>query len=256
MEKWDIWIVALAIVFCLMLLGATFFGQVMRPACWGLSYGEAGTPPAGPLSQDTLRRFGAFYLGNPEEHTVCLTFDAAFEAGFTGKILDALRLHHAPAAFFLTEGYLEQNADLVRRMVREGHSVGLRSADRREERDGSQSAELAQELQRTQARFSEIIGRTMEPVYRPSMGFYSEASLKMAQKLGLATVFWSLAHAERQPQAAIDVLCRRIHPGAVVLLCAASETDAEILGALLTRWEDMGYRFTPLSQLIFPVPAV
>jgi len=78
----------------------------------------------------------------------------------------------------------------------------------------------------------------------------------MAQQLGYRTVFWSLAYVdwdtENQPgrEAALDKLTSRIHPGAVVLLHNTSRTNGEILDELLTKWEDMGYRFAPLTDLV------
>ena len=44
-------------------------------------------------------------------------------------------------------------------------------------------------------------------------------------------------------------LLGRIHPGAVVLLHSTSQTNAEIMDELLTKWEEMGYQFKSLDQL-------
>lgn len=52
------------------------------------------------------------------------------------------------------------------------------------------------------------------------------------------------SHAE-----AFDKLTSRIHPGAVVLLHNTSKTNGEIMDELLTKWEEMGYSFRPLSDL-------
>lgn len=41
----------------------------------------------------------------------------------------------------------------------------------------------------------------------------------------------------------------RIHPGAIVLLHSTSQTNADILDELLTKWEDMGYTFGTLDEL-------
>ena len=49
---------------------------------------------------------------------------------------------------------------------------------------------------------------------------------------------------------AFDKLLTRIHPGAIVLLHSTSKTNAEILDELLTKWEEMGYTFKSLDQLI------
>ena len=39
------------------------------------------------------------------------------------------------------------------------------------------------------------------------------------------------------------------HDGAIVLLHSTSKTNADILDELLTKWEDMGYRFASLEEL-------
>ena len=55
---------------------------------------------------------------------IYLTFDAGYENGNTAAILEALKKHNAPAAFFLVGNYLETSPDLVRQMAADGHIVG------------------------------------------------------------------------------------------------------------------------------------
>ena len=77
----------------------------------------------------------------------------------------------------------------------------------------------------------------------------------MAKELGYKTVFWSLAYVDwnndSQPtkEQAFSKLLPRIHNGAVVLLHSTSQTNAEILDELLTKWENMGYTFAPIEAL-------
>ena len=103
--------------------------------------------------------------------------------------------------------------------------------------------------------FYEITGRQLSKYYRPPQGKCNAENVKMAQKAGYNTIFWSLAYVdwdtENQPShaQAFDKLTTRIHPGAIVLLHNTSQTNGEILDELLTKWEDMGYTFKPLSEL-------
>lgn len=96
----------------------------------------------------------------------------------------------------------------------------------------------------------------MAPYYRPPQGIYSQSNLQMAKDLGYETFFWSLAYVDwyqdNQPtkEQAFDKLLKRIHPGAIVLLHSTSSTNAQILDELLTRWEEMGYTFKPLSEVV------
>ena len=49
---------------------------------------------------------------------------------------------------------------------------------------------------------------------------------------------------------AFDKLLSRVHPGAIVLLHNTSQTNGEIMDELLTKWEEMGYHFGELSELV------
>ena len=77
----------------------------------------------------------------------------------------------------------------------------------------------------------------------------------MISVLGYSTFFWSLAYVDwiqdQQPsrEEAFQKLLGRIHPGAIVLLHNTSSTNGLILDDLLTKWEEMGYRFCSLKEL-------
>ena len=58
------------------------------------------------------------------EPVLYLTFDDGPTAGITDWVLDELKKHNAQATFFLVGQNAEQNPLLVKRMLREGHSVG------------------------------------------------------------------------------------------------------------------------------------
>ena len=119
-------------------------------------------------------------------------------------------------------------------------------------------AVFTKELRSVEDAYRAATGQTLPRYYRPPQGVYSEDNLKMAKKLGYRTVFWSLAYVDwlqdDQPTAdeAYAKLLGRIHPGAVVLLHSTSQTNAEILDSLLTKWEGMGYRFGSLDELFAP----
>lgn len=255
MDQREIIILIGVVVLALVLAAVIIFGQVLPAGSWGLSFGPAGLPPQGPAWQTTLAKFDAAYLGDTGEKVLYLTFDAGYENGCTEKILDVLQAHHVKAAFFLVGNYLQRNPELVRRMVRDGHTVGNHTMHHPDMSKIADFAAFSEELQQVEALFTRITGEESAKFYRPPQGIYSEENLKMAQRLGYKTVFWSLAYVDwnndAQPTAeyAFSKLLPRTHPGAVVLLHSTSATNAAILDELLTRWEQMGYRFATLEEL-------
>ena len=250
MKRWIFAVLGLAV-----LLTAVLGRDRAIPAGgWGLSFQTPGQAPAGPVSQERLRELDGAYLDPDGGKVLYLTFDAGYENGCTAQILDVLKERQVPAAFFLVGDYLERNADLVRRMTEEGHIVGNHTMDH-PDMSGLSGDAFAAQLGDMEALYESITGQTLPKFYRPPQGVYSEENLQQAQSLGYKTVFWSLAYADwnnddqPDPDAAVEKLNSRIHDGAVILLHATSKTNAQILDRLIGRWQEMGYRFAPLTEL-------
>lgn len=222
---------------------------------WGLGgYGD-GTQPTGIASSEELKKYDAYYVGDKGEKVIYLTFDAGYENGNTAPILDALKKHNVPATFFIVGHYLESAPDLVKRMVEEGHCVGNHTYHHPDMSQISDMASFKKEMEDVAGLFEQITGEKLTMYYRPPQGKYSTDNLRMAKELGYKTFFWSLAYVDwyqdKQPtkEEAFQKLVGRIHPGAIVLLHSTSKTNGEILDELLTKWEEMGYTFRPLSDL-------
>jgi peptidoglycan-N-acetylmuramic acid deacetylase len=230
-------------------------GDVIETGAWGLSFRTEGSPPIGPAGSDELRQYDAAYLGDPTDKVIYLTFDAGYENGSTAKILDTLKKHQVPAAFFLVGNYMEKNADLVRRMVDEGHIVGNHTMHHPDMSKLTDKVAFQKELNDLEDLFRTVTGKELPKFYRPPQGLYSAENLKMAKEMGYKTVFWSLAYVDwnndSQPTAeyAFSKLLPRTHNGAVVLLHSTSQTNAEILDELLTKWKELGYRFESIEKL-------
>ena len=257
MRKKDFWLILAAIAAALVMAVGQFTSQVITTGAWGLSFPGSGLTPNGPATRDTLKQYDAAYVGNTEEKVLYLTFDAGYENGYTEKILDILQKHDVKAAFFLVGNYLQKNADLVRRMVEEGHVVGNHTMTHPDMSAITEKEAFQKELTGLEDLFREITGKELPKYYRPPQGIYSEENLKLAKELGYKTVFWSLAYRDwennNQPTAdyAFAKLLPRTHNGAVILLHSTSKTNAEVLDELLTRWKAEGYRFDTIDQL-FP----
>ena len=225
---------------------------------WGLSFPGEGQMPVGNATADYLKQFNAYYAQNTQDKVIYLTFDAGYENGNTPAILDALKKHRVPAAFFVVGNYLETSPDLVKRMLSEGHIVANHTYHHPDMSKIASKEDFQKELTSLEEKFQEITGQAMPKYYRPPQGKYSEANLKMAKEMGYHTFFWSLAYVDwyqdRQPskEEAFKKLLGRIHPGAIVLLHSTSSTNAAILDELLTSWEEMGYTFRSIDALAAP----
>ena len=251
---------------CLFLVGMLYLQGQTQPASaaavvpaaaadWGLSFPKEGSSPVGNATSDFLAQYNACYLGDTDKKVIYLTFDCGYENGCTEAILDALKKHNAPAAFFIVGTMLETAPDIVRRMAQEGHIVGNHTRHHPDMSAISNQETFQKELEELAALYRETVGEEMSMFYRPPQGKYSEENLRQACALGYKTVFWSLAYVDwyvndqPSPEQAYAKLLPRIHNGAIVLLHSTSATNAAILDDLLTKWEEMGYTFASLHEL-------
>lgn len=223
---------------------------------WGLGFGAEGTQPTGNVTADELKKYNAWYVGDKNKKTIYLTFDCGYENGNTEPILDALKKHNAKATFFVVGHFLESAPDIVKRMEEEGHAVGNHTYHHPDMSSISELASFQKEIDDVASLYQSITGKEMIKYYRPPQGKYSTENLKMAKELGYNTFFWSLAYVdwkqEEQPthEEAMSKLLKRVHPGAIVLLHNTSRTNGEILDEVLTKWEEMGYHFASLEELV------
>lgn len=229
-------------------------GVIQNGENWGLGFGASGTQPTGTESADAMKKNNAYYIGASDKKVIYLTFDCGYENGNTPAILKALKKHKAKATFFAVGHFLKENPDLIKQIVKEGHTIGNHTYNH-PNIVGMSKEKFYQELDEVENLYKEITGKEMTKYYRPPQGKYNVENLKMVQEKGYKTFFWSLAYVDwnvdAQPtkEEAFDKLLTRIHPGAVVLLHNTSKTNGEILDELLTKWEEMGYKFGKLGDI-------
>ena len=223
---------------------------------WGLSFQEDGQPPVANATFEDLAQYDAFYAQDTDEKIMYLTFDCGYENGNTGIILDSLKKHGVSATFFVVGTYIESEPELIKRMTEEGHTVGNHTWHHPDMSQIASMDSFQKELKDVEDAYKEVTGKEMTKYYRPPQGKFSETNLQMAKELGYKTFFWSLAYVDwyddDQPtkEEAFNKLLGRIHPGAVVLLHSTSDTNAAILDELLGKWEEMGYTFKGLDELV------
>ncbi len=222
---------------------------------WYFNPREDGKQPEPIKEADFFRNYNTYYVGDPNEKVIYLTFDSGYENGFTPHLLDVLKKHNAPANFFVVESYIKNYPDIIKRMEEEGHLVCNHSKNHISMASIHDKDKFDNELLSVANAYKEATGKDMPKYFRPPMGKFSEESLKMTSDLGYSTIFWSFAYVDwyndQQPshEFAKNKIFSRTHPGAIVLLHSNSQTNSEILDEVITHWEKEGYRLESLDYL-------
>jgi peptidoglycan/xylan/chitin deacetylase (PgdA/CDA1 family) len=249
-------------------------GQPASPATSGPartpspSASSPGSPPAGsaspPASPASAPAGPATLLtrGPSGGRTVFLTFDAGTDTGFAAQILDTLQRERVTAAFGITGRWAEQNPDLVRRIVGEGHDVVNHTYDHRSFTGVSthaaalSAAQRRTEIDRADQVLSGLTGRTTRPWFRLPYGDGNgdaTVSAEVGQNGYRYVLGWTVDSLGWQGLSATAITTRclaRAVPGAIYLFHVGSQSqDAQALPAVIDGLRAQGYAFGRLGDL-------
>jgi peptidoglycan/xylan/chitin deacetylase (PgdA/CDA1 family) len=152
---------------------------------------------------------------------VALTFDDGPDPLWTPRVLDVLAEHRAVATFFVIGRKAEAHPDLVRDILRAGHSVGLHSYNHDRLFALRSERRVREDLERAIAVLEGIAGR--RPVlFRPPIGHTNPVIARVADGLDLSVVGWSIGARDGvagvRPADVVARVRRDLRDGAIVLL--------------------------------------
>jgi peptidoglycan/xylan/chitin deacetylase (PgdA/CDA1 family) len=141
---------------------------------------------------------GLYLLRGPKGgRRICMTFDGGSTAEVATDVLDVLRDHGIKTTLFLTGDFIRKYPDLVRRMAAEGHELGNHTLTHphlapRFKRDPQWTRERVQrELLDADRALYRLLGRPMDPYWRPPFGEQTAELRRWAEEVGYRTVGWS-----------------------------------------------------------------
>lgn len=206
--------------------------------------------PTGSLSyQEKYKDYPVDFIIPTTDKKIYLTFDEGYEYGCTPSILSTLKEKDVKAVFFVTKPYAEEDPDLVRQIIDEGHILGNHSVTHPSA--GIPSLSLDDQKQEVMGNH-EYIKQNFNYdmcLFRFPAGKFSEQSLAILNNCGYRGVFWSFAYLDydvnNQPNEAesLQKLVDKLHPGAIYLLHAESWTNTNILGSFIDKTREAGYEF-------------
>jgi peptidoglycan/xylan/chitin deacetylase (PgdA/CDA1 family) len=204
--------------------------------------------------------------GSSGRQEVAFTFDAGEGAGHTEQILDLLDRYGIKGTFGVTGQWVEQNPELIQRIVREGHQLINHTYDHRSFTGESlDSLPLTDGERRESIELTEAIirdatdGYVSSPYFRFPYGDYDTSSLDLLEEMGYSyTIWWSCdtwAWLDYTPDQIVERCGESSDkggPGAILLLHLAQDGDWEALEPLITSYLDAGYDFVTVEEMIQP----
>ncbi len=198
---------------------------------------------------------------------IALTFDDGPDPRSTPRILDSLREHDLKATFFVLGHRVKERPGLLRRIVKEGHTIGNHAYNHTDMSDLSQRR-MRLELRRTQAAVDHALGYHYPMVLmRPPYGNpYLDSSdalpvfRKVVRDQKLFPILWTVDPRDYllggHPQGVVrgvvraDETGRKGNKDQVLILHDTHRQTADALPQIIDHYERSGRRFADVGELL------
>lgn len=201
----------------------------------------------------------AFCREKTDRKVVYLTFDDGPHPPETERVLDVLRERGARATFFLIGSKVSGNEAVLRRMLEEGHALGLHTYSHAGTFPLLSFDKMLADVNEGKRAVESVAGKKIS-LFRPPFGVTNPTISKVIRTLRLQTVGWdvrsfdtmfckSSEHSCKQSGhdwyvPVVERIMKQIRPGSVILLHDRLDGASSLLALLLDSLAASGYDFT------------
>lgn len=195
----------------------------------------------------------ALCKGDGAQRVVSLTFDDGPDEQMTPLVLDVLKQYNIKATFFLVGSKVDNNPDIVRRIVAEGHIVANHTYSHSGLFPLSSKREVKQELERCNTAIKRSTGLSPK-LFRPPFGVTNPIIGAVIKSLNLKTIGWSIRSLDTMADKSRSIICQRVkerlHPGAIILLHDRCDKADELLKEIIQTTLKNNYNFISVDKML------
>lgn len=190
-------------------------------------------------------------IADEQPNGVVLTFNSVRTAGSTEQILSTLASKNVKADFFVTGVWVEANPDLAKQIAESGH--GLYSLGYEYVNYATKSAaDIQSDFEKVDTLFTEAVGRTGQPFFRPPFGATDDDLLNTVKQYGYCPVIWTFDSLDWSADYTSEEIRNRIlekaTAGSVLVMQTSNSVVPEILGSVIDGLTAKGLTIRPLAE--------
>ncbi len=192
------------------------------------------------------------YSVDTTEKKVALTFDAAWGADKTSKIIEILKEEDVSGTFFLVGFWSEKFADKIKEIDEAGLDIGTHSNTHPKMSTLSEE-KMTEELEKSMELIKNVTNKDVK-FFRPPYGDYNDQVVSCAEKLGLKTIQWDVDSLDWKGLSSDQILSRvkaSVKCGSIILFHNNSDNILEALPNVIKYLKAEGYKMVKLSDLVY-----
>ena len=189
-----------------------------------------------------------------KEKVIALTIDDGPWPKTTAEMLDILKQNQVKATFFWVGSALQENPEIGKRVVAEGHAIGNHTWHHWYRKMDEATAKS--EIEKTNELIYQTTG-VKTSFFRPPGGYLNNGLATYAKSQKNSVVMWSVTSADTDPRAKYQVFVKNVlrdaKPGAIVLMHDGGgnrERTVKALPAIISGLKQQGYRFVTVPELL------
>lgn len=236
-------------IFCIKLKSIKFLMLVLLVAIL-LSVNLGGNVAASVYFNNALRKVPIYYV-NTQNQQVAISFDAAWGADKTEKIMSICKEYNVNATFFLVGFWVEDYPEIAKKIAENGFEIGTHSNTHPD------MAKISAEKQKLELETSlNIIKKNTgvdAKLFRPPFGAYNDSLISTAESLGLTTIQWDVDSLDWKGLSAMEITNRvlnGVRNGSIILCHNNSDHILDALPIMLDRLQKKGYMVSCVGDLI------
>jgi polysaccharide deacetylase family sporulation protein PdaB len=191
------------------------------------------------------------YSVDTKEKKVAISFDAAWGADSTLKLLEICKQHNVKATFFLTGIWVKKYPEMVRTIAAAGEEIGNHSLTH-PHFNSLPETEIKEELAENDDLIFNLTNKHTR-LFRAPYGEYDNLVIQTARGMGYEVIQWSVDSLDWQDigkEAIVQRVLDNVHPGAIILFHNDGKYTPDALPVILDALQQQGYQIVPVSDLL------
>ena len=197
-------------------------------------------------------RLVPIYSVDTQEKKVALTFDTAWGADKTLKILEILKEYNVSATFFMVGFWVEKYPEMVKAIDEQGIEIGTHSNTHPDLTELSDS-QIELELSTSIESIKKITNKDVT-LFRAPYGAYNNNLISISDRMGLKTIQWDVDTLDWKGFSGVEICERvmnKVKNGSIILNHNNSDHVLDALPLMLERLKNAGYEVVSVGQLIY-----
>jgi len=181
---------------------------------------------------------------------IALTFDDG-PSIYTTKILNTLQQNEGRLTFFVMGSLVEEHKGKIYRASQMGCEIICHTWDHPDYTKISKRA-IKKQLYNTIAAIAKVTG-SVTPMFRPTYGYYDEKVEKVARKLGLSMVNWSVDPRDWEcldADSVYSIIMNEAKDGDIILCHDVYDSTAIAMSRVIPDLIARGYELVTVSELL------